>query len=72
MNFNLSLNSEKLNLLNSLEKYTGINKESYLNDIINGEREWVDFEDLNECLEMEKSGNLKFHSNEEIGRMLGL
>jgi len=61
----INLNPKKIELLDYLEKETKLTKESYLNDLLNGKSEWIDYEDLRYCLEEEKKPNRKFLSGKE-------
>ncbi|WNE41671.1 MAG: hypothetical protein AD073_000005 [Mycoplasmataceae bacterium] len=46
MNLKSNLESEKMDLLDYLEKEIKINKKSYINDILNEESDWISLENI--------------------------
>ena len=73
LNVTLEIEKNKEILLNNLSNKTSIPKDSFINDIVNGERDWQDFEDLNECLERkEKNPNEQLYTSKEAKKILGI
>lgn len=46
MNLKSNLESEKMDLLDYLEKEIKINKKSYINDTLNEESDWISLENI--------------------------